>query len=102
MTGELAVHQGFMVNDSLNGQFKYQREQGRTSFEEAFRLVQASEFRHAKALGVLEYEKLRLFKKQNYELWEIQDPAVIKEVYKVRNKYDEAKQFMLPVKTQAV
>lgn len=26
MAGELALHQGYMVNDSLNAQFKYQRE----------------------------------------------------------------------------
>ena len=26
LTGELTVHQGFMVNDTLNAQFKYQRE----------------------------------------------------------------------------
>ena len=45
MTGELSIHQGFMVNDSLNSQFKYQREQGRTSFQEAFLLVQGSEFK---------------------------------------------------------
>lgn len=32
MQGEVSIHQGFMVNDALNGQFKYQREQGRTSF----------------------------------------------------------------------
>jgi len=35
MTGELTVHQGFMINDTLNSHFKYQREQGRTSFAEA-------------------------------------------------------------------
>ena len=49
MTGELAVHQGFMVNDTLNGQFKYQREQGRTSFEEAYLLVQGAQFKQDKA-----------------------------------------------------
>jgi hypothetical protein len=38
-----------MVNDSLNSHFKYQREQGRTSFQEAYLLVQATEFRYKKA-----------------------------------------------------
>jgi hypothetical protein len=102
MTGELAVHQGFMVNDSLNSHFKYQREQGRTSFQEAYLLVQATEFRYKKAQKILDDEKLRLFKKQNYELWEIQDPSIIKEVYKVRNNFEEAKSFMLPEKTNLV
>ena len=32
----------------------------------------------------------------------MQDPSLIKEVYKVRNNYDEAKKFMLPEKTQAL
>lgn len=26
MTGELTVHQGYIVNDAMNAQFKYQRE----------------------------------------------------------------------------
>jgi hypothetical protein len=39
MTGELTVHQGYMINDALNAHFKYQREQGRTSFAEAMLLV---------------------------------------------------------------
>lgn len=45
MTGELTIHQGFMINDTLNSHFKYQREQGRTSFAEAQLLVQGSEFK---------------------------------------------------------
>ena len=49
MTGELTVHQGFMVNDALNSQFKYQREQGRTSFQEAFLLVQGAEYKYQNA-----------------------------------------------------
>jgi len=63
MTGELAVHQGFMVNDSLNSQFKYQREQGRTSFEEAFQTVKNAEYRYQNAQAVLDKEKTKLFKK---------------------------------------
>lgn len=102
MTGELAVHQGFMVNDTLNSQFKYQREQGRTSFQEGFVLVKHAEFRYWKAQKILEMEKQRLFKKQDYEQWQVQDPALIKEVYKVRNNFEEAKKFMLPDKTQAL
>jgi len=49
MTGELSIHQGFLINDSLNSQFKYQREQGRTSFQEAYLLTQGSEMKYAKA-----------------------------------------------------
>ena len=60
-----------MVNDALNSQFKYQREQGRTSFEEAYSLVQGSEFKFNKAAKILEAEKRKLFAKQNYELWQI-------------------------------
>lgn len=30
------------------------------------------------------------------------DPALVKEVYKVRNNFDEAKQYMLPEKSQAL
>ena len=63
MTGELVVHQGFMINDTLNAQFKYQREQGRTSFEEANQLVQGAEFKFEKAQKILDTEKLKLFKK---------------------------------------
>ena len=91
-----------MVNDALNSQFKYQREQGRTSFEEAYALVMGSEFKYLKAAKLLESEKRRLFSKQNYELWEIQDPSLIKEVYKVKNNFDDARYFMLPLKTAAV
>ena len=57
------------MNDTLNGQFKYQREQGRTSFEEAYLLVQGAQFKQDKAQKVLDAEKLKLFKKQNYEAW---------------------------------
>ena len=95
-TGELVIHQGYMVNDKLNAQFKYQREQGRTSFQEAFLLVQGCEAKFAKANKALEAEKLKLFKKQDYEQWEVQDPALIKQVYRVRNNFEEAKKFMLP------
>mmetsp|Transcript_5068 Transcript_5068/g.7650 ORF Transcript_5068/g.7650 Transcript_5068/m.7650 type:complete len:125 (+) Transcript_5068:1005-1379(+) len=49
MTGEMIVHQGYMVNDTLNAQFKYQREQGRTSFSEAFLLVLGSEQKYGRA-----------------------------------------------------
>lgn len=62
-------------------------------------LVQGSEFKFLKAQKILDAEKIKLFRKQNYESWEIQDPAVIKEVYKVRNNFEEAKVFMLPEKT---
>mmetsp|Transcript_11353 Transcript_11353/g.19128 ORF Transcript_11353/g.19128 Transcript_11353/m.19128 type:complete len:272 (+) Transcript_11353:1002-1817(+) len=102
MTGELAVHQGFLVNDTLNSQFKYQREQGRTSFLEAYLLVMGSEQKFSRAHKILEAEKYKLFKKQDYELWQIRDPSMIKEVYKVRNNYEEAKVFMLPDKTTQV
>lgn len=91
-----------MINDTLNAQFKYQREQGRTSFEEAFNMVQDSDFKFLKAQKALDAEKIKLFRKQNYEQWEIEDPAVIKEVYKVRNNFQEAKVFMLPQKTLAL
>lgn len=67
MTGELVVHQGYMVNDKLNSQFKYQREQGRTSFREAFLLVVGCEQKFLKANKALEAEKYKLFKKQDYE-----------------------------------
>lgn len=56
-----------MVNDALNAQFKYQREQGRTSFQEAFLLVQGSEFKFQRSEKLLEQEKYKLFKKQDYE-----------------------------------
>ena len=71
MTGELSIHQGFMVNDALNSQFKYQREHGRTSFQEAFLLVQGSEFKFQRAQQLLEQEKYRLFKKQDCEAWQV-------------------------------
>lgn len=87
LTGDLTVHQGYMINDTLNSQFKYQREQGRTTFEEGHQLVQGAEFKFTKAQKALDAEKVRLFRKQNYEAWEIQDPAIIKEVYKVRNNF---------------
>lgn len=45
MTGELTIHQGYLINDTLNAHFKYQREQGRTSFAEAMMLVQGSDFK---------------------------------------------------------
>jgi len=99
INGELALHQGFMINDSLNSHFKYQREQGRISFQEAYLLVEGAQFKFEKAQRVLDAEKVKLFKKQNYEAWQIQDPAIIKEVYKVRNNFNEAKMFMLPEKT---
>jgi hypothetical protein len=63
MTGELTVHQGYLINDTLNTHFKYQREQGRTSFTEAQLLVQGSEFKFKKAQRLLDQEKLKLFKK---------------------------------------
>ena len=100
MTGELAVHQGFMINDSLNTQFKYQREQGRTSFQEAYLLVLGSEQKYLRAQKIIDTEKYRLFKKQDYEQWQVKDPAMIKEMYKVRNNFDEAKNYMLPEKSQ--
>ena len=71
LTGELSVHQGFMINDTLNSQYKYQREQARTSFTEAFNLVQSTEFKYLQANKILEQEKVKLFKKQDYETWQI-------------------------------
>ena len=65
-------------------------------------LVQGADFKYNKAHKALEAEKFKLFKKQDYEQWQVQDPALIKEVYKVRNNYEEAKQYMLPEKSQAV
>lgn len=50
----------------------------------------------------MESEKYKLFKKQDYEQWQVQDPALVKEVYKVRNNFDEAKQYMLPEKTKVL
>lgn len=102
MTGELSVHQGYMINHTLNCQFKYQREQGRTSFQEAFLLTQGAELKYVNSQRILDQQKTKLFKKQDYEQWQIQDPALIKEVYKVRNNFEEAKQFMLPEKSQQV
>ena len=102
MTGELTVHQGYMVNDTLNAQFKYQREQGRTSFQEAFLLVQGAEFKYTNAQKLLDAQKVKLFKKQEYEQWEIEDPALIKAVYSARHNFDEAKEYMLPEKTKSV
>lgn len=52
-----------MVNDALNAQFKYQREQGRTSFQEAWLLVQGSHAKYERAAKLLETEKYKLFKK---------------------------------------
>ena len=101
-TGDLIVHQGYLVNDTLNAQFKYQREQGRTSFQEAYLLVQGSEAKWLKANKLIEAEKYKLFKKQDYEQWQVQDPALIKQVFKVKNNYDEAKKFMLPEKSAMV
>ena len=40
---------------------------------------------------MLEEEKYKLFRKQNFDAWEVKDPLLIKELYKVRNNYDEAK-----------
>lgn len=91
MTGELTVHQGFMINDKLNSQFKYQRNQGSTTFAEGHALVVGSDARFENARKTLDAEKIKLFRKQNYEAWDIQDPAVIKEVYKVRNNFEQAK-----------
>lgn len=51
---------------------------------------------------MLDAEKYKLFKKQDYEQWQVQDPAVIKEVYKVRHNFEECKAYMLPEKSQAV
>ena len=65
-------------------------------------MVKSSEYRYWKAQKILELEKHKLFKKQDYEAWQVQDPSLIKEVYKVRNNFDEAKKFMLPEKTKAL
>ena len=64
--------------------------------------MQGSEFKFQRAQKILEQEKYRLFKKQDYESWQVQDPALIKELYKVRNNYEEAKHLMLPQRTQQV
>ena len=48
---------------------------------------------------MLDAEKYKLFKKQDYEQWQVQDPAVIKEVYKVRHNFEECKAYMLPEKS---
>ena len=65
-------------------------------------MVKSTQYRYEKASKILETEKQKLFKKQDYDTWEIQDPALIKEVYKVRGNYEEAKKFMLPEKTETV
>lgn len=67
---------------------------------EAHLLVLGSDFKYEKQRKLLEQDKFKLFKKQDYEQWQIQDPALIKEVYKVRGNYEEAKQYMLPERTQ--
>jgi len=54
MTGELSVHQGYMINHTLNCQFKYQREQGRTSFQEAFLLTQGAELKYVNSQRILD------------------------------------------------
>jgi len=66
---------------------------------EAHLLVLGSEFKYEKQRKALDQDKFKLFKKQDYEQWQIQDPALIKEVYKVRSNYEEAKQYMLPERT---
>ena len=65
-------------------------------------MVKSTQYRYEKASKILEQEKQKLFKKQDYDQWEIQDPALIKEVYKVRGNYEEAKKFMLPEKTETI
>ena len=50
----------------------------------------------------MDAEKYKLFKKQDYEQWKVEDPALIKEVYKVRHNFEESKQYMLPEKSQIV
>ena len=45
---------------------------------------------------------MKIFKNQDYERWDISDPNQIKDVFQVRNNFDEAKNFMLVEKTKAV
>lgn len=65
-------------------------------------MVLGSDQKYQKYAKNLENEKYKLFKKQDYEQWKVTDPALVKEVYKVRNNFDEAKQYMLPEKSQAL
>ena len=60
------------------------------------------ELKSVKAFKQLENEKYKLFKKQDFEKWQINDPSMIKQVYRVRNNYEEARKFILPEKTAAV
>ena len=61
-----------------------------------------SEQKYLRAQKIIDAEKYRLFRKQDYEQWQVKDPAMIKEMYKVRNNFEEAKNYMLPEKTAAV
>jgi hypothetical protein len=45
MMGEMNLHQGYLINNSLNIQTKYQREQAKTSFKEAYALVKSLDSR---------------------------------------------------------
>lgn len=63
-------------------------------------MVLGSEQKYLRAQKIIDTEKYRLFKKQDYEQWQVKDPAMIKEMYKVRNNFDEAKNYMLPEKSQ--
>ena len=47
-------------------------------------------------------EKLKLFRKKDIDQWNVNDPHAAKELFKVRNDFDRAKMFMLPLKTVAV
>lgn len=63
MTANLTIHQGFMINYKLNSQFKFQREQGRTSFEEASEMIKEVEERFERERKVLDNQKSKLFRK---------------------------------------
>lgn len=108
--GDLSLHQGFLVNDSLNSQFKYQREQGKTSFKEAYALVKNLEQRHFKAQKSLDYEKYKIFQQKRKEIKKgkvsldsgIEDDKILAKVVSIAKNFDQAKQFILPDRDQDI
>ena len=66
--GDFILQSGELMNNNLNGWFKYHREESK-SFKEAFYLRNESKIIYQKWKKELDMEKERLFKSQDFGQW---------------------------------
>jgi hypothetical protein len=98
--GDLTLHQGELMNESMSNWFKYQREES-VSMKEAWWLVREANKRYKAQKEELVNNKQRLFKRRNVHEWGC-PPDKIRDAMDSLNDAEKAFEFMLPNSTRQV